>query len=143
MIEEITHQQQVLGIILRSGYEQDGIHFFTPQEFSQQLAYMKRPKNYVIPPHTHNPVQREVLYTKEVLLIKRGKVRIDFYDDDQNYLESRFVSTGDVVLLAFGGHGFEMIEETEMVEVKQGPYAGQEDKVRFDPVSQRDIRLKG
>ena len=76
-----------------------------------------------------------------MLFIKSGKVRADFYDDDQNYLESRVLNQGDVVLLAFGGHGFEMLEAGEIIEVKQGPYAGEEDKVRFPPVPADQIRV--
>jgi mannose-6-phosphate isomerase-like protein (cupin superfamily) len=102
---------------------------------------MKRPKNYVIPPHVHNPVQREVFYTKEVLFIKSGKVRVDFYDEDRNYLKSTILEVGDVILLAYGGHGFEMLEDTEMIEVKQGPYAGDQDKTRFEPVESDCIRM--
>jgi hypothetical protein len=131
VLEPIKHQGQMLALILRSGYRADGITFFTPNTFSQQLGYMNRPQGYVIPPHVHNPVAREVHFTKEVLFIKSGKVRVDFYDDGQTYLESRILCEGDVVLLAFGGHGFEMIEDSEIIEVKQGPYCGEDDKTRF------------
>lgn len=141
MIEEIVHQHKLLAVIVRSGYHAQGIKFFTPNEFSQQLGYMNRPKGYVIPPHVHNPVSREVQFTKEVLFIKSGKVRVDFYDDDQSYLESRILGAGDVILLAFGGHGFEMLEPTEMIEVKQGPYAGDADKTRFSPIPASKVRL--
>jgi len=102
---------------------------------------MNRPQGYVIPPHVHQPVAREVHFTKEVLFIKSGKVRVDFYDEDQMYLESRILKQGDVILLAFGGHGFEMLEASEIIEVKQGPYAGDEDKVRFSPISADKIQL--
>ena len=81
----------------------------------------------------HNPVPREVQYTQEVLLLKRGRLQVDFYDDRQTYLESRILEAGDVILLATGGHGFEVLEEIEMIEVKQGPYAGDKDKTRFTP----------
>jgi phage gp45-like len=67
-----------------------------------------------------------------VLYIKSGKVRIDFYDDHQKHLESRILKAGDVILLAHGGHGIKMIEESEIIEVKQGPYTGEQDKTRFD-----------
>ena len=121
--------------LLHAGYDfnKPGIHFFTPDDFSQQLAYMHHPAGHVILPHVHNEVKREVLYTKEVLVIKRGKMRCDFYSDNKEYLESAVVGTGDVILLAAGGHGFECIEETEMYEIKQGPYAGDNDKTRFEP----------
>jgi mannose-6-phosphate isomerase-like protein (cupin superfamily) len=141
MTEEILHNGRLLALILRSGFRADGIRFFTPSDFSQQLGYMNRPQGYVIPPHVHNPVQRSVQYTKEVLFIRSGRVRVDFYDDEQNYLESRILGAGDVILLAFGGHGFEMLAPTEMIEVKQGPYAGDADKTRFSPVSSDKLHL--
>ena len=139
--ESIIGGGKLLAVILRTSYCRMGIEFFTPDEFSQQLGYMHRPQGYVIPPHVHNPVVREVQFTKEVLFIKSGKVRVDFYDDDQNYLDSRMLYQGDVILLAFGGHGFEMIEASEMIEVKQGPYAGDADKTRFAPVPNEKIHL--
>ena len=142
MIEKIIHQGRTLAMLLRTAFQTDGIQFFTPDDFSQQLAYMNRPQGYVIAPHVHNSVPREVHFTKEVLFIKSGKIRVDFYDDDQNYLESRILFQGDVVLLAFGGHGFEMLEDSEIIEVKQGPYAGEADKTRFSPVSNDLIKLK-
>ena len=141
MVEQILHNSNLLALILRSSYSANGIQFFTPNDFSQQLGYMNRPKGYVIPPHVHNPVAREVQFTKEVLIIKSGMVRVDFYDDDQNYLESRILNQGDVVLLAFGGHGFEMLEASELIEVKQGPYAGDADKTRFNPIPADKIRV--
>jgi len=143
MIENILHEGKTFAVLLRTNHHADGIEFFTPNDFSQQLGYMNRPQGYVIPPHVHNPVPREVQFTKEVLFIKSGRVRVDFYDDDQNYLESRILEQGDVILLAFGGHGFEMLEPTEMIEVKQGPYACEADKTRFEPISADQVRLKG
>jgi hypothetical protein len=141
MIEKITNGGELQAMILRSNYTFDGIQFFTPDEFSQQLAYMKRPTGYVIQPHVHNAVAREVLYTKEVLLIKSGVVRVDFYSDAQEYYESAILRAGDVILLAFGGHGFEIIEEAEIIEVKQGPYAGESDKTRFVP-SVQELKIR-
>ena len=142
MAEQIRIKDKLVALVLRRDHQSVGIEFFTPDDFSQQLGYMSRPQGYVIPPHVHNPVPREVQFTKEVLFIKSGKVRVDFYDDDQNYLESRILDQGDVILLAFGGHGFEMLEPTEMIEVKQGPYAGEADKTRFAPISADQVRLK-
>ena len=130
-VEKITHESSLLAIIIRSSFKMDGIEFFTPDEFSQQLAYMNRPAGYRIEPHVHNKVQREVFFTQEVLFIKKGKVKIDFYDNDKNHIDTRILETGDVIMLASGGHGFEMLEPTEMIEVKQGPYAGEDDKTRF------------
>lgn len=142
MIEQIVNNGKLLSIIIRASYEKKGIQFFTPDDFSQQLAYMKRPKDYIIPPHVHNAVAREVQFTQEVLFIKSGRVRVDFYDDERAYLESAELRQGDVILLAYGGHGFEMLEESEMIEVKQGPYAGELDKVRFDPINKDQVRVR-
>lgn len=143
MLETITCNGAPLALVLRRSYKAEGIHFFTPNDFSQQLAYMNRPAGYRIPPHVHNDVPREVHFTKEVLFIRSGRVRVDFYDDHRNYLESRVLEAGDVVLLAFGGHGFEMLEPTEMIEVKQGPYAGDHDKTRFEAITPEAIKLRG
>ena len=142
MLKKIKFGGETFAIIVRRDFSKEGIEFFTPDDFSQQLAYMKRPKDYVIAPHVHNAVKREVLFTKEVLFIRSGKVRVDFYDDDKNYLESAMVLAGDVILLAFGGHGFEMLEESEIIEVKQGPFAGEMDKIRFAPVAKENLILK-
>lgn len=142
MIQYIKHGEMLLAIIIKSSYRRDGIEFFTPESFSQQLGYMNRPTGYVIPPHRHNLIPREVTLTQEVLFIKSGKVRVDFYDNDQSYIESRVIFPGDVILLSQGGHGFEMLEESEMIEVKQGPYCGEMDKIHFEPISSNNIKIK-
>ena len=142
MIEEIKYKEKLLAIIIPGDFNKEGIHFFTPNDLSQQLAYMHHPKGKVIEPHVHNPVPRQVQYTQEVLFLKKGKLRVDFYDDEQNYLESRLLKEGDVILLATGGHGFEVIEEIEMIEVKQGPYAGEEDKTRFTGIKKETAVIK-
>lgn len=141
MIEQVTHNNKLLSLIIRVNYKSDGIEFFTPGNFSQQIGYMNRKRNHVIPPHTHNIVKREVNLTQEVLFIKSGKVRVDYYDQDKKYLESRILYKGDVVLLAGGGHGFEMLEDSEMIEVKQGPYAGDMDKKIFEPVKKDELKI--
>jgi len=140
-IEHIRNGDQLLAILVPHEFEEPGITFFTPDDLSQQLAYMRHPAGKQIAAHGHNPVPREVQYTHEVLVIKRGKLRVDFYDDTAGYLESRILRTGDVILLMGGGHGFEILEETEMFEVKQGPYAGGADKTVFPSVPAEQVRL--
>lgn len=134
-IEQITNVNgQIMAIIISHQFNEKGIHFFTPNEFSQQLAYMNHPTGKIIEPHYHNAVQRNVVFTQEVLIIKKGKLKVDFYDDDLNYTESRLLESGDIILLSAGGHGFEVIEDIEMIEVKQGPYQGETDKTRFNAI---------
>lgn len=131
MVESVMNGEQLLAIIVRHDFRAPGIQFFTPGNFSQQLAYMNHPAGKIIDPHVHNPLPREVMFTQEVLFLRRGRLLVDFYDDDRNFLESKTLEGGDVILLASGGHGFEVLEEIEMIEVKQGPYAGDQDKTRF------------
>lgn len=143
MIEEIRDGETVMALILRRDYRAEGIKFLTPDSYSQQLGYMNRAKGYVIKPHVHNLVSRNVDYTNEVLFIRSGKVRVDFYGVDQTYRESRLLNCGDIIMLIVGGHGFEMLETSEIVEVKQGPYVGEHDKIRFEPVRVDQVKLIG
>jgi mannose-6-phosphate isomerase-like protein (cupin superfamily) len=134
LIEQISFNNIPYAIIVRTSYQSKGINFFTPNEYSQQLAFMSHPEGKEIAPHIHKKVQREVHYTQETLFIKKGKLQVDFYSDEQEFLENRILESGDVILLIQGGHGFKVLEEVEMFEVKQGPYAGDEDKIKFIPV---------
>ena len=133
-LEYFLYDETVLAVLLRTAYKNNDIKFFTPSTFSQQLGYMNRPTGYDIPPHDHNPVSRNVEWTQETLFIRSGRVRLDLYaPGTRNHLGSCELLPGDVVLLAHGGHGFHMLEPSEMIEVKQGPYAGDMDKTRFVP----------
>ena len=142
-IQQIICQGQLLALIFSHRFKEPGIHFFTPDEFSQQLAYIHHPAGKIIPPHVHNPVPREVIYTQEVLFVKAGKLRVDFYDDLEHYLESRILEAGDVILLIKGGHGFEVLEAIEMIEVKQGPYVGEQDRTRFEGIASQQAKIVG
>jgi len=139
MVNRVVFNDNLLAIIIYSSYSKNGIEFFTDDQSSQQLGYMNRPKDYVIPPHRHNIVERDVHLTQEVLLIKSGKVRVDFYDNNQEYYKSYILEKGDVILLSDGGHGFKMLEASEIIEIKQGPYCGERDKVRFEPIEEAQI----
>ncbi len=142
MIEYIKCNETTLAIIIRNSFSTNDIKFFTPQNFSQQLGYMKRKKGYIIEPHVHNEISREITLTQEVLILRSGKVRVDFYNDDKKYTESSILYPGDVILLANGGHGFVMLEESEIIEVKQGPYLEEKDKEKFKPISDDKIIIK-
>jgi mannose-6-phosphate isomerase-like protein (cupin superfamily) len=142
MIKTIIHNNIQLAIIIRNNYKKDGIEFFTPNEYSQQLAYMSHKKGKKIDAHIHNKVTRDVHLTQEVLVIRKGKLRVDFYSQDKIYLESTILEKGDVILLASGGHGFEALEDLEMIEIKQGPYLGEEDKTRFEHISNNKLEIK-
>ena len=133
--EEIRQGDTVLAVIIRASFDEPGVHFFSEDHYSQQLGVINYPSGHKIVPHVHNRVPREVMYTQETLFIRSGRLRVDFYRDDRTYLDSRELGAGDVLLLSTGGHGFEVLEDCSMVEVKQGPYAGEGDKTRFEPAS--------
>jgi len=141
VIEKVEKNKKIYAIIIRANYSKEGIEFFTPNEFSQQLAYMKRPKGYNISPHLHLNTNKNIQNTQEVLLIRSGKVRVDFYEPDKKYFLSKILTKGDVILLAFGGHGFEILEESEIIEVKQGPYEEAKDKERFENTLKNKINI--
>ena len=131
MIEKIVEKDNIYAIIIRNNYHSEGIEFFTPGTYSQQLGYMNRKKGYKIEPHIHIEAERIIHFTEEVLVVKKGTVRVDFYNLDEAYFESSILSEGDIILLARGGHGFEILEDAEIFEIKQGPYMGDKDKRRF------------
>lgn len=130
-IETIRNNDEVYAIIIRSDFHKEGIEFFTPENFSQQLGYMGHKAGYTIQPHQHNYALREIEDTQEVLFIKYGKVRVDFYTKNNKIFSSVFLFKGDFILLAKGGHGFYMEEDSAMIEIKQGPYLGINDKNKF------------
>ena len=130
-IECITYEDETYSLIIRDKYHNEGIEFFTHSNFSQQLGYMSHKSGHKIQPHFHNYAPREVEYTQEVLLVKYGKVRVEFYNKKNEFFKSILLDKGDLILLAKGGHGFVFEEDSALIEIKQGPYMGNEDKTRF------------
>ena len=141
-LQLIKKKDRLLAILIKNNYCCEGVDFLTPNEFSQQLAYMHHPAGKMIDAHVHNLVHRNVAFTQEVLFIKKGKLRVDFYDDYKDYLESRILEAGDTILLTSGGHVFKVLEEVEMIEVKQGPYSGDMDKTRFEGITDEEVVIK-
>ena len=139
MVEQITHNNKILAIIIRNSFSKEGIEFFTPNDNALQVGYMNRPKDYSIKPHVHYQIPRTINTLQEVLFIKKGEIRVDFYEDNKNYLFSNNLSKGDFIILVSAGHGFFMLEESEIIEVKQGPYIEEKDKEKFDAISDDKI----
>lgn len=140
-LELIKKKEKLIAMIIRDDYTCEGVDFITSSEYSQQVAYMHHPTGKMIEAHIHNMVHRNVVLTQEVLFIKKGRMRVDFYDDYEDYLESCILKAGDVILLISGGHGFYVLDEVEMIEVKQGPYSGDADKKRFTGISEEDVKI--
>lgn len=133
--EEIKYKGKLIAIIVRSNYASDSIMFFSPPDFSQQLGYLPHKKGSVIKPHIHKQIERKVTLTQEALFIRKGRILVNLYTEDKKHIASRELSAGDVILLCSGGHGFKILEDIEMIEVKQGPYSGKgNDKEVFEGI---------
>jgi hypothetical protein len=140
MLVKISYKKKLLAIIIKANFKKKGVEFFTPNNFSQQLGYMNYKKNHKIDAHIHKNNIRKVIKTQEVLLIKSGKIRIDFYYKKNSYLRSYILEKGDVILLSSGGHGFKFLKNSEIIEIKQGPFHSEVDKVRFDHVDDKKVK---
>ena len=130
-IETITHQTETLCILIRAAFQPNQTTFLTPPEYKQQVGFVVYPAGGEIARHTHLPLERHLLGTSEVLVVKKGRCLIDIYNDDQELVVTRELKVGDVMLMVGGGHGFRMLEDTVFLEIKQGPYTGEDEKERF------------
>jgi mannose-6-phosphate isomerase-like protein (cupin superfamily) len=130
-IEKIVDKDKIYAIVLRKGFNMTGANFFTPSEFSQQLGMLIHEKGKIVERHRHKLVKREIFRTQEVLVLLEGKIKVDLYDDDTRLLKTVILNSGDSILLAQGGHRVETLENAKIIEVKQGPYAGFDEKEYF------------
>lgn len=130
-IEMIKHGEVLYAIIIRKEYAPEKTEFFTENNHLQQVGFIVYKKNHSIQPHVHKMVERRILGTPEVLFVRQGKMVVHFFDTNKEYLFEKTLDQGDLILLIEGGHGFKMLEDTVLLEVKQGPYLGEQDKERF------------
>ena len=143
MVEKIFHKKKLLALIVRGTYRKKrGITFFTPNESTQQFGYMKHKKKHIIKPHLHKKRETKILYTTEVILLLKGVLRVDFYNPNKKYLFSKILKTNDIIMLVHGGHGFKILKDVEMLEVKQGPYSLSKDKIKFENINENKIKIK-
>ena len=143
MIEKVIHKKKLFALIVRGKFrKKTGINFFTENNATQQFGYMKHKKDYVIKPHKHNQRLTKILMTTEIIILFKGILRVDFYDNKKIYLFSKKIFKKDIIMLLNGGHGFKVLKDVEMIEVKQGPYKLSKDKVKFDNVDEKKIRIK-
>ena len=143
MIEKIIHKKKMLALIVRASYRRKkGITFFTQNESTQQFGYMKHKRNHIIKPHLHKKRLTKIYYTSEVILILKGILRVDFYNQFKKYLLSKILKPSDIIMLVSGGHGFKVLKDVEMIEVKQGPYSLSQDKEKFKYVGEKKIKIK-
>ena len=147
MIEKILNKEKLYALIIRNKYRnKKGINFFTDKKASQQVGFMKHKKDHIILPHKHNKRKKTAIAkidtTTEVLIILKGILRVDFYNTKEKYLFSKKLYANDLIMLSSGGHGFKVLKDVEMIEVKQGPYFISKDKVKFDKTNESQIKIK-
>jgi uncharacterized protein with PhoU and TrkA domain len=130
-VEQIASGSKVLAYIIRSEINPDKTTFLTPSDLKQQVGFIVYPAGGVIKRHVHRPLERHLIGTSEVLIVRRGHCEIDIYDDERKLVASRQLRPGDIMLMVGGGHGFRMLEDTVLLEVKQGPYTGIDEKEHF------------
>lgn len=130
-MKQIVHRDQLIAIYVPASYGKRGVDFVTRHDATMQVGVLCHPKDTFIAAHMHLPVIRQSHITQEVLIVRKGRVRAHFFDSEENYLESVTLEKDDVLLLVSGGHGFEVLEDSEMIEVKTGPYNADADKRRF------------
>ena len=143
MIEKIFYKKKLYALIVKGSYrKKKGINFFTPPYTTQQFAYLNHKKNHVIKPHKHKKRLTKIMSTTEVVLILKGILRVDFYTLNKKYLFSKILRKNDIILLVHGAHGFKVIKNVQMLEVKQGPYSDSKDKIKFENIDDKKIRFK-
>ena len=143
MIEKVLHKNKLFALIVRRQFrKKSGINFFTPTDATQQFGFMKHKKNHFIKQHKHNKRLTRILRSTEVILLLKGTLRVDFYNNNNKYLLSKIINERDIIMLIHGGHGFKVLKNVEMIEVKQGPYRLASDKVKFKAVDEKKIKFK-
>ena len=130
-MERVDHEGESIAFIIRAEKSVEETTFLTPEDFKQQIGFIVYPKGGEIVRHIHKPMERHLVGMSEILLVKKGLLEADFYTDEKQYLETRELREGDLVLLVSGGHRFRCMEDTVLLEIKQDPYIGQEEKERF------------
>ena len=143
MIEKIVYKKKLLALIVRGKYRnKKGITFFTSNESTQQFGYMKHKKKHIIKPHLHKKRLKKIFNTTEVILLLKGILRVDFYNPKKKYLFSKVVKKNDIIMLVHGGHGFKVLKDVEMIEIKQGPYILSKDKIKFENILENKIKIR-
>jgi|TARA_B110000914_G_C15396676_1_gene415124 hypothetical protein len=143
MFKEIIYKKKLYALIIKESYQnKKGISFFTKNDSNQQIGFMSHPKNYIIKPHKHQKRETKIYLTTEVIILQKGKLRVDFYDTKKKYLFSVIIKKNQIIMLVHGGHGFKVLEPVKMLEIKQGPFVSNKDKIKFDEINENKIKIK-
>jgi len=142
MKEIIKHRNKILALIIKHKKNNQSVNFYTPNNFTQQVGFIEYKNGTYIKPHTHNKFLRKIYKTSEVLYLKKGKIRVDFYQSKKKYLFSKIINKDNIIVLSTGSHGFKFLKQSTLIEIKQGPFNAKMDKKRFEPVNEKFIKIK-
>ena len=143
MIKKIIYKKKKFEIIIYPNkFKKKGVHFASPNNFTKQVGILNFPKNHFIRPHKHTRYLRKIYRTSEVLFVKKGKLRVDFYNNQKKYLFSKIVEKDNIIILNEGSHGFKILQNSSIIEIKQGPFIKILDKTRFNKINEKKIKIK-
>ncbi len=121
-----------MAIVIRNNFHKDGLSFITDPSGTMQFGYLSHPAGHKIEPHIHKSFERKTYDTQEVLYIKSGHVRANFFSQEQVFLDTSVdLYKNDWIILMTAGHSFDVLEDSCIIEIKNGPYAGDDDKIKF------------
>jgi hypothetical protein len=124
MIKDIVAGTKIYARIIPSGYNPKGVSFVTPADNPLQVGVFLHAAETEIRPHIHREDPKIINVIQEVLHIEYGCVEVFFYENDGSIAAKEMLYEGDTIILMSGGHGFKIIEEAKIIEIKQGPYKG-------------------
>jgi hypothetical protein len=130
-IEPIEENGRLLVLIIGHATRPAATSFVTPEDAGQQVGFVVYPAGGEVRRHSHLPLEREIVGTSEVIIVRDGRCEIDIYGTGEQLVATRELVSGDVAVICDGGHGFRFLEDTVLLEVKQGPYLGLDEKRYF------------
>ena len=124
---------KIISIVYRDSDWVKGLNFITPDEMFVQVGSWWYQKGKKLESHVHKDFERKAMRTQEMTYVKKGSMLVLLYDDNQKYLEDFIIKEGDTAVFAYGGHGYEILEDdTQIIEAKNGPFIDVEtDKEKF------------
>jgi len=126
-VKEIIKDNVVLARHIPNSDWKEGLSFYSQDEEFIQVGTWRYDSGKELLAHIHNEVERKVYWTQEVLYIRKGSIKAKIYDLDENFVDEIIVKEGDILILLRGGHGYSILEDnTQVLEIKNGPYVGAE-----------------
>lgn len=141
-IERISFNNLNYALIVRRGFTAAETTFFSESDQTMQLGLIKHKAGYIETPHIHQQIEIKA-DIHQMLYITKGKLAVDFFDNNGRKISDVMLNEGDTILLMSGGHAIRVIEDVECLTVKQGPYIGiEKDKVNLPVYPKTQPRIK-